>query len=169
MAPFQKGAKFVLRLFGPFNPIGSYWAWSVDLTTLFLGRLSPLSGLPALCTFFQQKLTTGENDSKKYFMINLHERILPARVEPPTSWYQLDVHPTEQPRPAERREEQFWQFLLLKMYHFSLALHLGNEALKKLYSDLFSSSQYVSWETKHDTGGCREMDCKPNKKCKAGC
>ena len=32
----------------------------------------------------QQK---GENDRRKYFMINLHERILPtAGVEPPTSW-----------------------------------------------------------------------------------
>ena len=30
----------------------------------------------------------GENDRRKYFMINLHERMLPtsARVEPTTSW-----------------------------------------------------------------------------------
>ena len=48
-----------------------------------------------MCTFFRQKLTTpflnqrkGENDRRKYFMINLHERILPtsAGVEPVTSW-----------------------------------------------------------------------------------
>ena len=48
---------------------------------------------PVLCTFFRQKLTTlnqrkGENDRRKYFMINLHERMLPtsAGVEPATSW-----------------------------------------------------------------------------------
>ena len=32
--------------------------WSVYLTTLLLGRLSPLSGKPELCTFLRQKLTT---------------------------------------------------------------------------------------------------------------
>ena len=34
---------------------------------------------------------TGENDRRKYFMINLHERMLPtsAVVEPATSWSQV--------------------------------------------------------------------------------
>ena len=49
---------FVLRFYGPVNPVGSCRARSVYLTTLLLGRLSPLSGLPVLCTFFRQKLTT---------------------------------------------------------------------------------------------------------------
>ena len=38
--------------------MGSCRARSVYLTTLLLGRLSPLSGYPVLCTFFRQKLTT---------------------------------------------------------------------------------------------------------------
>ena len=46
-----------------------------------LDRLCPLSG-----TFFHQKLTTAllesaerQNDHRKYFMINLHERMLPTQ------------------------------------------------------------------------------------------
>ena len=35
---------FVLRFYGPVNPMGSYRAWSVYLTTRLVGRLSPLSG-----------------------------------------------------------------------------------------------------------------------------
>ena len=35
---------FVLRFYGPVNPIGSCRARSVYLTTCLLGRLSPLSG-----------------------------------------------------------------------------------------------------------------------------
>ena len=34
---------FALRYYGPFNPMGSCRARSVYLTTLFLGRISPLS------------------------------------------------------------------------------------------------------------------------------
>ena len=36
--------KFVLRFYGPVNPLGSCRAQSVYLTTHLLGRLSPLSG-----------------------------------------------------------------------------------------------------------------------------
>ena len=35
---------FVLRFYGPVNPMGSCRARSVYLTTRLLGRLSPLSG-----------------------------------------------------------------------------------------------------------------------------
>ena len=35
---------FVLKFYGPVNPIGSYQAQSVYVTTLLLGRLSPLIG-----------------------------------------------------------------------------------------------------------------------------
>ena len=35
---------FVLRFYGPINPMGSCRPRSVYLTTLLLGRLSPLSG-----------------------------------------------------------------------------------------------------------------------------
>ena len=37
-------AMFVLRFYGPVNPLGSCRARSVYLTTRLLGRLSPLSG-----------------------------------------------------------------------------------------------------------------------------
>ena len=49
---------FLLRFYGPVNPMWSCRARSVYLTTHLLGRLSPLSGSPVLCTFFRQKLTT---------------------------------------------------------------------------------------------------------------
>ena len=49
---------FVMRFYGPVNPMGSCRARSVYLTTRLLGKLSPLSGSPVLCTFFRQKLTT---------------------------------------------------------------------------------------------------------------
>ena len=53
-----KMSLFVLRFYGPVNPMGSCRARSVYLTTRLLGRLSPLSRKPVLCTFFSQKLTT---------------------------------------------------------------------------------------------------------------
>ena len=37
-------ASFVLRFYGPVNPMGSCQTRSVYLTTRLLGRLSPLSG-----------------------------------------------------------------------------------------------------------------------------
>ena len=99
---------FVLRFYGPVNLMWSCRAWLVYLTTHLLGRLSPLSGKPVLCTFFHQKLTTallesaGENDRRKYFMINLHERMLPTwrGLNPQPPDHQLDAHPTEPPRLA---------------------------------------------------------------------
>ena len=47
-----------VEVYGPVNPMGSCQAWSGYLITHLLGRLSPLSGSPVLCTFFRQKLTT---------------------------------------------------------------------------------------------------------------
>ena len=35
----------VLRFYGPVNPMGSCWAWSVYLTTRLLGRLSPVTSI----------------------------------------------------------------------------------------------------------------------------
>ena len=40
----DQGCLFVLRFYGPVNPMGSCRARSVYLTTRLLGRLSPLSG-----------------------------------------------------------------------------------------------------------------------------
>ena len=53
---------FVLRFYGPVNSMGSYRARSVYLTTLLLGRLSPLSGERVLCTFFRQKDTCMQDE-----------------------------------------------------------------------------------------------------------
>ena len=87
--------KFVLRFYGPVNPMGSCRARSVYLTTRLLGRLSP-PAVNQYCAhsfarnwqlpFLNQR--KGENDRRKYFMISLHERMLPtsAGVEPATSW-----------------------------------------------------------------------------------
>ena len=41
---YKIGCVFVLRFYGPVNPMGSCQARSVYLTTRLLGRLSPLSG-----------------------------------------------------------------------------------------------------------------------------
>ena len=43
---------FVLRFYGPVNPMGSCWARSVYLTTCLLGRLSPLSDLTSIVHIF---------------------------------------------------------------------------------------------------------------------
>ena len=84
-----------LEFNSPVNAVKVMLSWSVYIATLFLGRLSPLAVDQNLCTFFYQKLTLffvnqqkGENDQWKYFMINLHERILldPADTKPTTSW-----------------------------------------------------------------------------------
>ena len=86
---------FVLKFYGPVNPMGSCRARSVYLTTRLLGRLSPLSGNQYCAHSFARNWQLpflnqrkGENDHRKYFMINLHERMLPtsAGVEPGTSW-----------------------------------------------------------------------------------
>ena len=57
--------------------------------------LSPETDLPIL------DHRKGENDRRKYFMISLHERMLPApagsNLQPPD--HQSDAHPTEPPRP----------------------------------------------------------------------
>ena len=42
--PLMASCLFVLRFYGPVNPMGSCRARSVYLTTRLLGRLSPLSG-----------------------------------------------------------------------------------------------------------------------------
>ena len=107
---------FVLRFYDPVKPIWSCWVRSVYLTTLLLGRLSPLSGkqvsgivpilLPEtdnLLPFLNQQ--KGENDPRKYFMVKSPRKNVadPAGVEPSTSCHQSDAHPTEPPRPAGRR------------------------------------------------------------------
>ena len=52
-----KNKKFVLRFYGPVNPIESCRVWSVYLTILLLNRLIPL-WLTSIVHIFCQKLTT---------------------------------------------------------------------------------------------------------------
>ena len=57
---------FVLSFYGPLNLMGSCQVQSVYLTALLLGRFSPLSGQPVLCTIFRQKLTTALLESAEW-------------------------------------------------------------------------------------------------------
>ena len=72
----------MLRFYGLVKPLGSCRAWSVYLTTLFPGQSSkPLTSTCAhsfarnwqLLFLIQQK---DKNDCRKYFIIQLHERML---------------------------------------------------------------------------------------------
>ena len=51
----------------------------------------------------------GENDRRKYFMINLQERMLPtlAGSNPPPPGLQSDAHPTEPPRLVEKAIQNY--------------------------------------------------------------
>ena len=76
----------MLRFYGPVNPLGSCRVRSIHLTTLLHGRLRPLSGYQYCTHYFARNWQLpflnqwkGENDHRKYFMINLKERMLPAR------------------------------------------------------------------------------------------
>ena len=90
---------------------------------LFLDRLSCKS-LTSTCAhsfarnwqlpFLNQR--KGENDPRKYFMINLHGRMLPdpAGIEPTTPDHQSDTQPTEPPRPADG-----CQYIALHAYDYT--------------------------------------------------
>ena len=95
-----------VEVYGPFNPMGPCRACSVYLTTLLLGRFSPISGQPAWCTFFRQKLTIAllesaeGNNRRKYFMIKSPRKNVAdpmgANLQPPS--HQSDAHATEPTR-----------------------------------------------------------------------
>ena len=101
---------FLLRFYGPLNPMRSCRAWSVDLTTRLLGRLSPLSGCQYCAHSFPRNLQLpflnqrkGENDCRKYFMIKSPWKNVAdlgrgwTRDLLVSSW---TANPTEPPRPA---------------------------------------------------------------------
>ena len=54
----DKGLFVCVEVLRPSQPNGICRAQLVYLARRLLGRLSPLSGLPVLCTFFRQKLIT---------------------------------------------------------------------------------------------------------------
>ena len=90
---------FVLRFYGPVNPMGSCRARSVFANLRTHQYWYHIDGSEPIHTFTGQaysskRLTSivhilsPENDNCPSFMINLHERILPtsAEIEPATSW-----------------------------------------------------------------------------------
>ena len=90
---------FVLKFYGPVNPMGSCRAQSVYLTTRLLGRLSFLA-VNQYCAhsftknwqlpFLDQR--KGENDHRKYFMINLHIQLSHRGRRFTTSIFQCDFY-----------------------------------------------------------------------------
>ena len=118
----------VLRFYGPVNLIKSCRARSVYLITLLQGRLSPLSVWPILAHILSPEADIclswisgkGENDRRKYFMINLHERMLPIRrgsnSEPP------DQRINMVQIVFLSLVKQFWD----KLTHLSLSSHKRN-------------------------------------------
>ena len=108
--PIQASMFVCVEVLSPSQPSGLCLARSVYLTTRLLGRLSPLSGFPVLCTFFRQKLTTvllesaeGRQWPKKIF----HDQSPRKNVaDLGGGWTRAllvssqTAHPTEPPRPA---------------------------------------------------------------------
>ena len=66
---------FYLRFNGLVNPLGSVYK-----TTLFLGRLSPLSGVPVLVHILSQELTTAFLESVNMYTVSF-SHLLHGRVE----------------------------------------------------------------------------------------
>ena len=83
---------FVLRFYCPVDPMGSCQAQSVYLATCLLGRLVNQYCAHSFTRNLQLPFLNqqqGENDLRKYFMINPYERMPVSDqvgVEPATSW-----------------------------------------------------------------------------------
>ena len=95
---------FVLRFYSPVNPMGSCRAWSGYLTTLLLGRLSPLGSILSPETDNSPSwISRGERMTlENISWSNLHKRMLQTcqglHLQSPD--HQLDAHPTKPPKPA---------------------------------------------------------------------
>ena len=91
--------QFVLRFYGPVNPMGSCWARSVYLNTLLLGRLAvnqhcahSFARKWQLPFLNQRKGETDQISTKNVAGL--------AGSNPQTPDHQLDMHPTKPPRPT---------------------------------------------------------------------
>ena len=62
---------FLFELYLSFKALSTLLSWSVNLLTVFLGRLILKAVYQYLCTYFHQQ--KGENDRRSDFMFNLHE------------------------------------------------------------------------------------------------
>ena len=89
----------------------------------------------------------GENDRKKYFMINLYERMLPtsAGVEPATSWSPVGqrIQLSHRGRPKIKDKDYMNIGISLKAYAFSHTIHekLGSKSTQSLYNLRFRKWQ----------------------------
>ena len=63
----------------PSQPMGSCRARTVYLTILLLGRPKRLTSIVHILSPENDKWRKEENDRRKYFMINIHKRMLPTR------------------------------------------------------------------------------------------
>ena len=109
--------------------MGSCLARTVYLTTLLLGRLSTLKRLTSLVYRNWQLPFSNQQKEKnrKYFMINLHERILPTRrvSNRQSPDHQSDMHPIEPSRLAIHMKCQD----LFSMRFFVLFFKLSSTAV----------------------------------------
>ena len=92
----QQSSRLAGLFNGPFNTIKVTSSRSVHLTTLFSGQALSSKRFTSTCAnsfarncqlpFLNQR--KGKNDCRKYFLINLHERMLPdpSRIEPASKW-----------------------------------------------------------------------------------
>ena len=92
-----------------------------------------------------------ENDRRKYFMINLHERMLPtsAGFEPVTSWSPRTALPTEPPRSAASVVAKVlgvnFTFLFIISYPYLLAEKFSCSAMfSKKEFGIVSNLRFIS-------------------------
>ena len=138
-----------MRFYGPVNPMGSCQARSVYLMTQLLGRFSPLSGLPVLCTFFRQKLTTALLESvegREWLQKILHDQSPQKNVaDLGGGWTRKllvsnrTAHPTEPPRLANDIINSIWNKLTVS-YCISLNPGLAEPGYALLWKQCRSRS-----------------------------
>ena len=76
----------------------------------------------------------GENDYRKYFIINLHERMLQTRVKPATSWSSVGCASnwaTEASLPRLLNVESYWdnERVIIKSFVLWSAIHSWDDSL----------------------------------------
>ena len=127
---------FELRFYGPVNPLGHVERRQLTYPHFYSAGLVLTWNwqLPFL------NLWKGENDHRKYFMINLLERMLPAHQgsnpQPPD--HQSDVHPTEPPISCI-----FHQVLSIKLKTQVCAAHICHKLLISILKSSNVSSLYI--------------------------
>ena len=134
--------------------------------THLLGRLSLLSGNWQLPFLNQLK---GENDRRKYFTINLHERMLPtlAGVEPVTSWSPVGrriqmSHPGRpfNSYPIAPDQEKLSRYFFFLFLHENVCCRHSSEVLLMTIPNMYS--MYL-WRNKKNINPLYTDTCYNNK------